>query len=225
MKTVLNFVLVVVCLSVFSCKNDEVTQQSPSSSITSNGVLSVVISKDSVSLVDTIKAFDYSGSVIGKAAVPASGVISLTLGVPNLTKIGKMPAGMVCSDTTAMYGDVYLSAFKKGVLMAYVFKSNYNTSTPKAGNVQTLYKYTDRAVTFNGVGTEVTNDTVYTDQGAIDHIIKKTSTYNYSNVKFNKGWNELVLKINSYATTTSTEVGSYTFSNTIPTDLKWKCIY
>lgn len=229
MKTLFKFVLVVVCLSVFSCKKDEATQpvSSGSSSITSDGKLSGVISNNSTSLVDSIVLVEANYLPLGKCKVPTTGSFTITLGIPTvLEKIGKSPVGVVCSDTTAMSGEVDMFvAYKKGIETGVLVKGNNATlDTPKAGDSRSMFVYFDRAITINGTGTEISNDTIPAYNGSIQQIIKTTATTNYSNVKMNKGWNELVMTTNSLAVTATTATISATFSNTIPTNVKWTCI-
>lgn len=229
MKTVFKFVLVVVvCLSIFSCKKDEVTQtvSSGSSSITSDGKLSGVISNNSTSLVDSIVFKDRDYLTVGKCKVPTTGSFSVTLALPALKKIGKSPVGVVCSDTTAMSGEVDMFvAYKQGVETGALVKGNNATlDAPKAGDSRSMFVYFDRAITINGTGTEISNDTIPAYNGSIQQVFKTTATTNYSNVKMNKGWNELVMTTNSLAVTATTATISATFSNTIPTSVKWTCV-
>jgi hypothetical protein len=216
MKTIFKFVLVVVCLSVFSCKKDEVTQ-SASSSITSNGELSGVIVNDSTRLIDSIKVMNHDGSMIGKCAVPSTGAFTILLGVPTLEKYGKAPAGVVCSDTTAMTGEFIVNSSKLGKLTGNLTKCNFNPDSTftKPGMSTATFVYSDRAFTVNGAENRVDSYNGFTI----------TSTSTYSNVKFNKGWNEVVMTYNSYVMTTSGVTIKITLSNTIPADLKWKCSY
>ncbi len=229
MKTVFKFVLVVVCLSVFSCKNDEVTQTETngSISISSDGKLSGVISNNSTSVVDSIVLVNGENLPLGSCKVPTTGSFSVALGIPKvLEKIGKSPVGIICSDTTAMSGEVGMFlTFKQGVQTGMLVKANNATmDSPKAGDSRSMFVYFDRAITINGTGTEISYDTIPAYNGSNAQVIKTTATTNYSNVKMNKGWNELVMTTNSLAVTATTATISATFSNTIPSTVKWTLV-
>ena len=224
MKTTFKIIVIVLFAAFYGCQKDDVSTNA-SSSITSDGILSGTIVNDS-NRIDSIKAYSTTQSPIssphitfmiitgiGKSAVSTDGKFSITLISPLLFKIGTGPSGVVASDTTAMVTTVYgLNNRLYGPV--YVYKANYNLyDTIRAGQSGSLFMYSDRAFTIKG--TEIRDKRFST--GFIETI--KT---NY-NITFKKGWNEFVLKIDSYSITSTTSTTVESYSNIVTSDLQWKC--
>ena len=217
MKTVFNLILVVVCLTVFSCKKDEVTQTvSNPSSITTNGVLSGVIINDSTFFIDSVIVEDEYENIVSSTA-PSKGAFSISLKIPHLSKYGKAPAGVTCSDTSAMTGRIYLYTYDQYQRRGSIIKSNFNQEIDynmRSGKSESSFVYSDRTFTENGSHT----DTYISGPNKV----KITTITNYSNVKRNKGWTELVETIDSYVQTSESITAVITISNVISSDLKWR---
>jgi hypothetical protein len=220
MKTTFRIVVMVLFAAFYSCKKNDVSP-GVSSSISNNGILTGTIVNDS-NRIDSIKVYDYivdnynvvEGSIIiGKSAVLSSGKFSLVLTNPVLRKIGTGPSGVIVSDTTAMVGNMNeLEAYKSGIYYGNINKSNFSISDiPIAGESTSQFMYSDR--TFTIKGTEIDADTTYT--------YKSNLKINYS-ITFKKGWNEIVLEIDSYSNTTTTTTTVETYSNNITSDLQWR---
>jgi hypothetical protein len=71
--------------------------------------------------------------------------------------------------------------------------------------------YSDR--TFTIKGTENVDNVYYG--------ITSNRTLNYS-ITFKKGWNEIVLRVDSYSLTSTTYTEVDTYSNTVTSDLQWR---
>jgi len=213
MKTTFKIIVIVLFAAFYGCQKNDVSMDL-NSSITSDGVLSGIIVNDS-NRIDSIKAFG-DDNLLGKSAVSTAGNFSLALTTPILRKIGTPPSGVVVSDTTAMVTSVYnIQAFKSGIFTGHVYKSNSITSSlssnVKAGVSSSLLMYSDRAFTINGQ--EVHTST--------NNGITSNSKLNYS-ITFKKGWNEIMLKVDTYSTTSTTSTVVETYSNTITADLQWR---
>jgi len=193
----------------YSCQRNDVTIGS--SSITSDGIVSGTIVNDS-NRIDSVKA--YYVNLIGKSVVSSDGKFSIVLSTPVLYKIGTFPIGVVVSDTTAMTESVSVfDVDKGGVYIGYIGKSNYGINDiVKIGRSTSIFLYSDRGFTIKGT---------YIQTNTSSTGIIQTLKMNY-NIIFKKGWNEVVLKLDSYSTTSTTSTAVETYSNTVTSDLQWR---
>lgn len=203
MKTTFRIIVIVLLAAFYGCQND--LSLGVNSSITSDGILSGTIMNDS-NRIDSIKVYSDIENLIGKGAVSSDGKFSVVLNTPAtapvLSKIGYVHSGVIISDITAMIGSIYeVQVFKSMMYKGKIYKSNYNAyDSIKSGQSIIQFLYSDRNFTIKG--TETNTD----------------SNNSNWNLTFKKGWNEIVMKIDLYSTT-STIVE--TFSSTITSDLQW----
>ncbi len=225
MKTAFRIIVIVLLVIFYSCKKDDVTIVD--SSISSEGVISGIIVNAS-NRIDSIEVHAdsiglqlgynvvFAGKKIGKSTVSSDGNFSVALTTPILSKIGAIPNGVIVSDTAAMTGYVHyfnIYAHKGGIYTGKIYKSNEPSYTNfKAGWSVSSFKYSDRPFTVKG--TEVQYNT---QRDGYIEIIK----INY-NLTFKKGWNELVLKTDSYSETATTSTTVETYSNIVISDLQWR---
>jgi len=219
MKTTFKIIVMVLVAAFYGCQKDDV---SPGmiSSVTSDGVFSGTIVNDS-NRIDSIKAYGSSDNIIGgstiylgNCAVLANGKFSVALTNPVLRKIVAFPSGVVVSDTTAMIGSMFVFEAFGGTYTGTLYKANYSLDdSTKAGNSESEFIYSDRAFTKKGTGIYA-----YTIYGVTSNF-----KLNY-NLTFKKGWNEIVRRVDSYSHTSTTSTTEETYSNTITSDLQWRCI-
>lgn len=211
MKTTFKIIVIVLVAAFYGCQKSDVSP-GVNGSISNDGVLTGTIVNDS-NRIDSIKAYDNSSIILGKSAVSSSEKFSLVLTNPVLSRIGTAPSGVVVSDTTAIIGNMdEFEAYKGGIYTGNINKTNFNISdSTKAGESASQFIYSDR--TFTIKGTEIHVDT-YSN-------FKSNLKVNYS-ITFKKGWNETVLKVDSYSNTTIATTTVETYSNTVTSDLQWK---
>jgi len=215
MKTTFRIIAMVLVAGFYSCQKSDVSLGV--SSINSDGVFSGTIVNDS-NRIDSIKVYSDSLMVIsavslGKSTVSSSGEFSLILSNPVLHKIGTGPNGVVVSDITAMVGNVFkLEANKGGIRTGTIKKSNFSIRNSMiAGGSESQFMYSDRAFTIKG--TEILVDT------------SNDYTYNFKinyNIIFKKGWNEIVLNVDSNSDNTSSKTAVETYSNAVTSDMQWR---
>jgi len=221
MKTTFRIIAMVLVAAFYSCQKNDVSPE-VSSSISSDGAFSGTIVNDS-NRIDSIKAYSYFGSInyndstilLGKSAMLSSGKFSLVLTNPVLRKIGTGPNGVVVSDTTAIIGNMdEFEAYKGGIYTGNINKYNFSIGdSTKAGMSKSQFMYSDR--TFTIKGTEIHADTY--------NGITSNLKFNYG-ITFKKGWNEIVLRVDSYSKTSTTKTTVETYSNTVTPDMQWRYI-
>lgn len=210
MKTTFKFILVALSVTFFSCQKDE-NLSTGSSSITNAGVLSGTIVNYTPNSIDSVRVWD-TENYIGMNKASMTGDFSIDLAVPHLSKFGAMK-GVFVSDTTAMTGTVsiysYLNNNSNGVLL----KCNYTTDSFNiVGMAYSFFIYSDKNLTIKGT---LVNKYAW-DSGT------KTSSFTYIyNVNIKKGWNELVIKLNSFTSSQYSLTRSESITNTITSDLQW----
>lgn len=212
MKTTFKIIVIVLVAAFYGCQKSDVSV-GLNSSVSSDGVLSGTIVNDS-NRIDSIKIYHFSNNeFLGKSGVSSLGKFSLALTNPVLSKIGTFPNGVVISDTTAMIGAVFVIDAYSGTYNGTVYKANCSLfDSIKAGNSGSDFIYSDKAFTTKGTG-------IYAD--TIDGVTSNLKL-NY-NVTFKKGWNEYVWRVDSYSHTSTTETEVETYSNTVSSDLQWRC--
>ena len=201
MKTFFKVVLFVFVAALYSCGKDEVS--SASSSITSGGVISGTISNYTTNPVDSIT---FDGDFFGK--VNNDGKFSFTLLTPKtsyLEELGSV-SGLTVSDPKALFNGGYFLAipYSKGTAIGYIMKLNSNSKDDSSVGVAfSMFIYVDRDVTVKGAESNIRNN-----------------SYSVWDVKFKKGWNEIVVTI----TKVSGTVITYSISSNIPSGLKWVAV-
>lgn len=238
MKTIFKLVLFIVVAAFYSCGKDE-NVSSAESSITSCGFIHGTIVNYATSPAESIT---FNKDFIAK--VSKVGDFSITLPIPMtpyFSEIGGV-SGVQVSDAEALISEpVNIIAYhngQKGDLMRTNITSSINSLTTVTfdstllagldsasltdisldsisldfdidfsklqGVALSLFIYADREVTQRGMC-----------DGTVDGF---TGTIIYD-IKYKKGWNEIVLKIEKVSKTT----GDVTMrmSNTIPSDFKW----
>ena len=208
MKPIFKVLLMSLVVAFCSCKDDEVS--SAPSSITSAGVISGTISNYGLLPADSIAFSPEFGS-----KVTSDGKFSVTLTVPQMYDLEELGTieGTVVSDSTAMCNKeilaaiVYLNGQQAGVMM----KTNFSaTSLSSLGSAFSTFVYCDRNVTIKGSNTEKINGGVYS--GTV------TSKWD---VNYKKGWNEIVMKIESFSMSGGSLEETISISSNIPNGLKW----
>jgi len=240
MKTIFKLVLFVVVAAFYSCGKDE-NVPSVESSITTSGFIRGTIVNYATSPAESIT---FNKDFIAK--VSKVGDFSIILPIPMtpyFSEIGAMN-GVQISDTEALISEpVDIIAYHNGQegelmrtniatsinsLITITFDSTLLAGLDSAsltdisldsisldfdidfsklqGVALSLFIYADREVTQRGMC-----------DGTVDGF---TGTIIYD-IKYKKGWNEIVLKIEKVSKTT----GDVTMrmSNTIPSDFKWMC--
>ena len=204
-KTILNFVLLALCIILLSCKKEDI--ESPGSpSISISGVLSGDIENYSSGLIDSVKLDSYN--MTGKSVVSTDGKFSIIISNPETYKIGTVN-GLEVSDTTAMMAwTAILYAYKNGIETGELTKCNYTSLVDQYNErmAYSLYWYSDRAITIKG-------PIEYQDSTF-------TSTTNYD-ITLKMGWNELVMRNDLYSVTNNDTIMAASLTNKITADLKW----
>jgi len=207
MESTFKVILMVLVAAFYSCKNEDVL--GTSSSITSNGVLSGTIMNYPFAESDSIKVEYFSFA--GGFSVTTDGKFSASLSIPYLRRFGSIK-GVNVSDTTTLIGNTIFCSYKKDTKSVELLKCNFTTDSIKtAGMSFSDFIYVNKAFTVKGTQIETINYGIYS----------KNETYVY-NLKFKKGWNEIVEKVNFYSSTGSIITEKVSFSNTITLDLQWK---
>jgi hypothetical protein len=239
MKTFFKVVLLILVVAFYSCGKDE-NVPSVESSITTSGFIRGTIVNYATSPAESIT---FNDDFIAK--VSKVGDFSITLPIPKtpyFSEIGAMN-GVQISDTEALISEpVDIVAYhngQKGELMRTNITSSINSlititldSTLLAGLDSTLLTgitldstlLTDITLDFSklqGVALSlfIYADREVTQKGICDGTVDGfTGTIIYD-IKYKKGWNEIVIKIEKVSKTT----GDVTMrmSNTIPSDFKW----
>lgn len=222
MKTFFNVVLVLFVATFYSCGKDE-NVSSAESSITSSGFIRGTIVNYATSPTESIT---FNDDFIAK--VSNVGDFSITLPIPKTPYFSEIAAisGVQVSDAEALISEpVDIVAYHNGH-DGELLKTNLDSSIESLININldntsltedidldlsklqgveiSLFIYADREVTQKGIG-----------ENTVDGF---TGTVIYD-VKYKKGWNEIVFKIEKISITT----GDVTMrmSSTIPSDLKW----
>lgn len=238
MKTFFKVVLLILVVAFYSCGKDE-NVPSVESSITTSGFIRGTIVNYATSPAESIT---FNDDFIAK--VSKVGDFSITLPIPKtpyFSEIGAMN-GVQISDTEALISEpVDIVAYhngQKGELMRTNITSSINSlititldSTLLAGLDSTLLTgitldstLLDMTLDFSklqGVALSlfIYADREVTQKGICDGTVDGfTGTIIYD-IKYKKGWNEIVIKIEKVSKTT----GDVTMrmSNTIPSDFKW----
>lgn len=204
-KTVLNFVLISLCIIFISCKKDDI-ENPGTPSVSTAGVLSGDILNYSNGLIDSVKLEAYY--MTGKSAVSTEGKFSMIISIPETYKIGNVD-GLEISDTNAMMAwTSTLYAYKSKTKTGELTKCNYTSLIDQynEGMAFSLYWYSDRAITIKG-------PIEYQDSTF-------TSTTNYD-ITLKSGWNELVMSNDLYSVTNNDTTMAARLTNKITDDLKW----
>jgi len=214
MKTA--FILLFSCIFITGCEKVDVAEKGKSS-ITSDGILSGEIVSYSSSEIDSLKAFERNKSIVlGKGEVSTNGHFSINLSTPTLTKVstGYDPA-LKYSDLTASVGALdSIFAYKNNKIVGYLVRNNYtNNSRDSIGLADIHFLYSDKANTLKGENQLFRP----VDSGGYDI----TSNFDLT---FNKGWTEVSIILSDIGMHGLNHNTTYTMSNVIPLDLKWKFI-
>ena len=231
MKTIFKLVLFIVVAAFYSCGKDE-NVSSAESSITPSGFIRGTIVNYATSPAELITFNDDFIADVSKV-----GDFSIILPIPKMPYFSQIGAisGVQISDTEALISEpVDIVAYhngQEGELMKTNITSSINSLinitldstsltditsdtaslpditldlTKLQGVALSLFIYADREVTLRGMC-----------DGTVDDF-EGTIIYD---LKYKKGWNEVVLKIEKVSKTT----GDVTMrmSSTIPSDLKW----
>lgn len=230
MKKLLKTVLFVAAVSSMcvSCGGDEDESESKyaKSSLT-NPVISGNIELFTAGSADTMAAImiqDSSAtnlSNIGQGVISSSGSFSFTLATPadsNLTIInpGESYQGTI-SDPTALVSSFPLEFVGyKGVDLTGIFlKSNFSNEegSVKEGAAYSIFVYSNKVVTISGKSTDSETDS------EAQMSISLTENDNFT---LEKGWNELVCKINTLSVSVNGITEEVSVTNAISSDLKWR---
>lgn len=200
MKTTLKSILfgTVICLAMLSCNPDE---------LTTGGTLNGTISDYVTGSIDSLKscANNKTDSVIGKTAVLSNGKFTLIMGIPTGSKVQKL-TGVVVSDSTALIGTGQIYAYKNHLPIGSVTKCNFIhslTATPTVGDGYVMLVYSTKTCSLKG------------------SLVKDTLTTNYD-MNLKSGWNQVLYKLTEYTISSSSKKQTYTYSTSIPSDLKWR---
>ena len=206
--------LLLISVAFISCdKKDDST--SLTSSISSDGVISGTIVNYASSSIDSIKLEGHlAKSTLDRSAVSTAGKFSVTLSAPTLKKLGRGPKGVTVSDTTALVANLeQFYTYKNELRTGQIGKCNYTTdSVQTAGMSRSIFLYADRPTTIKGVE----------DESPIYGLSVDDSEILTYDVKLNKGWNELVTKIDVYSKTATSLTIKMTLTNTLTSDLQWR---
>ena len=211
MKTTFKVMLMVLVAAFYSCQKSE-KDETPASSVSTDGVLSGTIVNYASATLDSVKVYDNS-SYIGRSSVTTDGKFSMSLSIPKLYKTGTIE-GVTISDTTALVGNAIFYCYKAGIGTGELGKLNFNSKIDsiKSGMASCLFIYANKPFTMKGTRTDSFSSGVYSEN----------ATYIYD-ITFKKGWNEIVIKIDAYSSTSSTSfTEKMIYSNTITSDLQWR---
>ena len=200
MKTTLKSILfgTVICLAMFSCNPEE---------LTTGGTLTGTISDYVTGSIDSLKccANNTLDSVIGKTAVLSNGKFTLIMTIPTGSKVQKM-TGVVISDSTALLGTGQIYAYKNHLPIGSVTKCNFThnpSATPTVGDGYVMLVYSTKPCSLKG------------------SLIESTVTTSYD-MNLKSGWNQVLYKLTEYTISSSATKETYTYTTSIPTDLKWR---
>lgn len=213
MKTIFKIIVMVLFAAFYSCQNNAVST-GVINSISSDGIFSGTIVNDS-NRIDSLKVYTDDDVVLGKGAVSSDGKFSLVLTNPILYKISTRSNGLVVSDTSAMIRTIgVFLTYKSRKFSGNINKINfYDSDSVNAGKSFSKIIYSDRTFTIKGT---IIHSDIYSSYDSN----QKT---NY-NVIFKKGWNEIVLKIDSFSATSKNLTVVQSLSNNITTDLQWRYV-
>jgi len=209
MKIALQLIVFLFYVILSGCQKDQ-NLLTGNNSLTVNGTMSGSILNYVPGSVDSIKAL--CPDLIGENGISSIGQFTIDLSTPELLVTTGSMNGLLVSDTAAMTGSVYLCTYRGGMFSGLLNKSNLPMdSLNKAGISYSMFTYSDRYFTIKGTRTttDLFNDSQLITTAKYDVIIKK-------------GWNELVVKINSSSSTSCTTTISETVSNIITSDLQWR---
>lgn len=132
-----------------------------------------------------------------------------------MRKLVSIPSGVVVSDTTVMIGNLNdIETYEGGIFNGRINKCTISFENGiKAGMSTSKFVYFDGSLTMKG--TELYTDTY--------NSVTSTTRIIYNNT-FKKGWNEMVVKIDSYTETSTTITTVETYSNTVTPDMQWRYI-
>jgi hypothetical protein len=204
-----------ICLLITGCEKINITE-SGTSSIKADGTLKGVITPYNVDEIDSIKAFDpYNSIDLGEGKVLENGNFSIILSIPPLKKVSDGYKSLN-SDLTASVGSLdSLLAYKNNRIIGYLVRSNYTNYTKDSiGMAFSSFIYCDKTNTYNGESEILSPDN---SGGYYDKTYK-------SNFTLNKGWNEVSIILTNVEMNGLNHALTYSRSNYIPTNLKWKYI-
>ncbi|MFM2291999.1 MAG: hypothetical protein RIS29_1812 [Bacteroidota bacterium] len=214
MKNKFSIIAACIALTLISCDKKEDAVASADSSITTSGTITGQITNysDNSAVLDSVYAEDIdSTNYPGSAKIATDGKFSISLKtLPKLLAISSME-GVSISDTAALTGTVQLNSSVDDGRTGYIVRCNYTNPTKvTSGMAASIFVYSDRAVTIKG-----TYSDIYKDRGITNN---ETIVYN---VKLQKGWNEVVRKVDEKSSTSTTYTFKGTVTSTIPADFKW----
>ena len=190
----------ILCILLVGCKNEE---------LSTDFTIAGTIADYTTGTIDSIK-FVYLDNdyLLGEGKVSSSGQFSIKIPTPEVHKIGKSFNDIAVSDTNALVSSFIISyGYKGGVKKGFVFKTNFTNFSSTNDNETTLmFFFSDRPLTI---------------KGTMSH-----STDSYSEIYdlvFKKGWNEFITSTD-YTKTNPYSIHTISYSNTIPSDLKWRYI-
>jgi hypothetical protein len=207
MKTFFKVVLFVFVAALYSCGKDEVS--STSSSITSAGMISGTISNYGVSPVDSLH---FNGS---KAIVSTVGKFSSTIAIPKSADLHIFPAppGVKISDVNALVSELEIVCYHNSQDGELLKTNMTENMTPFEGAALSVFIYCDRDVLITG--------SFSGDAAEIVEGIDLSGMITFD-LKFKKGWNEVVLTVEKLSLNTNDV--TMRVSTTIPSDLKWVAV-
>jgi hypothetical protein len=201
----------IVCVGCSNEDNDPSVETSDQS-VTTTGTISGTIENYVSGEINNIECHDGSnGGISGKSTISSKGKFSMTLSIDNMNldtwSREKIPAGVTVSDPNALYGAIYLGAYKDATELGTVEKSNSQVEQGDEpndlGDAFSKFVYSNKLVTIKGTNSD-------------------DDLYNY-NFTLKKGWNEIVFKVTAQSTNSSGNVvRTISITNDIPSDLKWK---
>ncbi len=207
-KTIFKLILVILCITFFSCQKDDLSASK--SSVTSDGLIKGKIVNFVPNSIDSVSAIiEY---LDGSGSVSTTGDFSFILEVPELGMI-LAEKGLTISDPNAMIGStVTFYSYLNKNLAGALKKCNYtNDSTAVTGMAYSYFIYSDRTFTMKG-----THVNTYM-------FLNTTQSYVF-NITLNKGWNELVRKLTSYTSSANITTESISVTNNITSDLQWQSL-
>ncbi|MDD4992324.1 MAG: hypothetical protein PHR83_08840 [Paludibacter sp.] len=214
MKTKFYVILIVLVAIFYSCEKNAVSQDT-NTSITSDGVLKGTIVNYASAAIDSVKVFDYDNSSFGNSSVTTEGKFSMILSIPKLSTIGNGPEGTTVSDTNALGNSIFnIYLYKNRKITGELIRCNFTSDSLKTlGMSYSRFLYVDRTTTIKGVQTLLGR---WVMSGYVD-----TLKYVF-NATLNKGWNELVFKIEKLENTKMGVTTTWSLTNNIPSDLQWR---
>jgi hypothetical protein len=215
--------------------SDEDTPQSQVSSIDNNGVLKGVIADFRPGSVDSVKAINRNGDVLGASAVDSSGafVISQTdeAIVPTEPLADYLMTGFEGTITpkNALIATLGVAAYKDGQELGALYKSNFKLKYPsmndqfqssftdELGSAISSFYYSPSSIKVKGISNMDVNSPV--SSGIYIHMTRYSFDY-----MLKPGWNEIVTIYTQYTAKNPVEYLFFTYTQIIPVNMTWKLL-